>query len=106
MTFNDGVQTPRFGQHTETSLLCPLEIPSDKIAKIRVQHNVKTATIQALWFETASGHEVEFRAKLADGRINEITLKKGQKLVGCYGFVWSTRQPEIVGLGFVIWTPV
>jgi hypothetical protein len=46
---------------------------------------------------------VEFNAKMTDGRVTDIALAKGEKIVGVFGFCWSSKQPEIVGLGFVIW---
>ena len=46
---------------------------------------------------------VEFNAQMNDGRITEIALAAGEKIVGIFGYCWSSKQPEIVGLGFVIW---
>ena len=32
-------------------------------------------------------------------------MEPGELIVGCYGGCWSEKEPELVALGFVVWTP-
>ncbi len=72
---------------------------------IKVRHSQQTATIQNITFETDCGSEIEFKGQLYDGKFLHINLLKDEKIVGVYGYCWSSKQPEIVGLGFVIFSP-
>lgn len=79
---------------------------NEQVTQIRIKHSQKTANIQNITFITENGGEVEFKASLEDGKVTNINLQEGDKVVGVFGYSWSTKQPEIVGLGFVIWCPI
>ena len=104
--FSDGVISPTFGKNRDQQLNCCLEVPEDEtITSIHVRHKSATASIQNLTFKTQEGTEIEFNAKLADGAHSTFKLDKGEKIIGVYGYCWSEKEPELVGIGFVVWTP-
>jgi hypothetical protein len=70
-----------------------------------MRHKSSTASIQNITFDTDKGTEIEFNGKLSDGKWTECKLQPGQLIVGCYGCCWSQKQPELVGMGFIVWTP-
>lgn len=70
-----------------------------------MRHKASTASIQNVTFDTDKGTEVEFNGKLSDGKTSKFKIEKGEKIVGVYGYCWSSKQPEVVALGFVIWKP-
>ena len=105
--FGNGEETPQFGTETGQQLKCSLEVPhGENVTRIKVRHKASPASIQNITFETDTGTEIEFNGKLSDGTWSEIALEPGEIIVGCYGCCWSEKQPEIVGLGFVIWRPL
>ena len=105
--FTDGTVSPVFGKNREQQLNCCLEVPDDEaISSIHVRHKAGTASIQNLTFKTVEGTEIEFNAKLSDGGHTTFKLDKGEKVVGVYGHCWSEKEPELVGVGFVVWTPM
>ena len=104
--FKDGVDTGTFGNTTGQQLRCSLEVPEDEtITGIRIRHSSQNPSIQNITFDTDLGTEIEFNGKMSNGEWSEFTLQPGELIVGCYGSCWSESQPEIVGLGFVVWTP-
>ena len=104
--FKDGVDTGSFGSTTGQQLRCSLEVPEDEIITgIRVRHSAVHPSIQNITFDTDQGTEIEFNGKMNNGTWSKFTMAPGELVVGCYGCCWSEGQPEIVGLGFVVWTP-
>ena len=92
---------------TGQQLKCCLEVPDDEvITGVRIRHSNQRAAIQNITFDTDLGTEIEFNAKMRDGVWTEQILEPGELIVGIYGCCWSESQPEIVGLGFVVWTPL
>jgi hypothetical protein len=84
-----------------------LEVPdAEHISSVFIRHKASSASIQNLTFKTQEGTEIEFNSKLLDGNKSNFKLQKGEKIVGCYGYCWSEKEPEMVGIGFVVWTPV
>ena len=104
--FKDGHESQTFGSTTGQQLRCSLEVPEDEtITGIRMRHSSKRPSIQNITFDTDQGTEIEFNGKMSDGDWTEFQLDQGELVVGCYGSCWSENQPEIVALGFVVWTP-
>jgi len=77
----------------------------EDINALHLRHKASSASVQNLTFKTEEGTEIEFNAKLGDGNTSKFRLDKGERIVGCYGYCWSEKEPELVALGFVIWTP-
>lgn len=79
---------------------------NEDIVAVQMRHKASSASIQNLTFKTDQGTEIEFNAKLADGNTSKFKLEAGERIVGCYGYCWSEKEPELVALGFVVWTPL
>ena len=81
-------------------------MPDDEVINgIRIRHNSSRAAIQNITFDTEQGTEIEFNGKMNDGTWSHYTMEPGELIVGCYGGCWSEKEPELVALGFVVWTP-
>uniref|UniRef100_A0A7S3HZE1 Jacalin-type lectin domain-containing protein n=1 Tax=Favella ehrenbergii TaxID=182087 RepID=A0A7S3HZE1_9SPIT len=100
--------TEEFGKmSTGQQLKCSLEVPVDeKITGIRVRHNPNACQIQNITFDTNEGTEIEFNGKQNTGSWRQFSLSPGQLVVGCYGSYGSEDREAIVGLGFIVWTPM
>lgn len=106
--FKDGAETVQFGRDTKGQhLKCSLEVPDDELINgVRIRHNASKAAIQNITFDTEQGTEIEFNGKMSDGEWTNFILMPGELIVGCYGCCWSEKEPELVALGFVAWSPL
>lgn len=82
------------------ALECRLDL--GQVVSITVKCNAQTAAVQSLSFETSSCSLVQFRGQMVDGKDFTVHLQPSEQIVGVFGYLWSSKQPEIVGLGFVI----
>ena len=104
--FTDGSASPYFGTESNVQMNCKLEVPNnERVVGARIRHKKLTASIQNITFLTNKGSEIEFNGSLDDGEWEQFDLKPKERIIGIYGCCWSEKQPELVGLGFIIFTP-